>query len=135
MIQTRRSPARSLMAALLALLLVLTSTVAAVAQSPSPTADPFVTPVAPFGSATLGGVLAEAEGRDPGVPPALVLGTSLDGLKLQGPRNAFRPDEAIAYRLQLSAPVAQVALAVQLAGSVNGVDALWSYPALPVDAT
>ena len=39
MIQTRRSPARSLMAALLAMLLVLTGSMATVAQSPAPTTD------------------------------------------------------------------------------------------------
>jgi len=133
MIQTRRSSARSLMAALLALLLVLTSTVATVAQSPSPTTDPSVAPGAVLGSPTLGGTLAAEEGRDPGNPPALVLGTALDGLTLDGPRNAFRPDERIAFRLELPGAVEQITLAVQLAGSVEGAAALWSYPDLPVD--
>ena len=133
MIQTRRSPARSLVAALLALLLVLTSSVATVAQSPSPTTDPSVASAAVLGSATLGGTLAEEEGRDTGNPPVLVLGTALDGLKLDGPRNAFRPDERVAFRLELPGPVEQITLAVQLVGSVDGAAALWNYPDLPVD--
>src|SRR5688500_10404242 len=135
MIQTRRSSARSLMAALLALLLVATGNAAGVAQSPSPAPDPGAPTVPVLGPATLGGVLAEEEGRPSDGPVALALGTSLDGLKLDGRRNAFRPDEEVAFRLELPAPVAQISLAIHLAGSLDGAAALWSFPDLAVDPT
>jgi beta-lactam-binding protein with PASTA domain/ABC-type amino acid transport substrate-binding protein len=120
------------MAALLAMLLVLTGSMATVAQSPAPTTDGSSASGAILGGPTLGGILAEEEGRD-ATSPAIALGTSLDGTKVNGFRSAFRPDESFAFRLELPEAVGAVALTVQLAGTQNGVDALWSYPALPAD--
>ncbi len=131
---TRRSSARSLMAALLAMLLVLTGAMAGVAQSPAPTEPPAPTAGQTLlGSPTLGGALAEDEGRDPSGSPAIVLGTALDGVKLNGMRAAFRPDESFAYRLELPAAVGQAALTLQVLGSADGAAALWAYPPVPVD--
>ena len=134
MTQTRRSSARSLMAALLALLLIVSSALVTVAQSPTPTAAPSAGSVAPaLGAPTVGGVLAKEEGRDASAPPVLLLGTALDGLALSGPRAAFAPGEQFAFRLELSGPVDQISLGVQLSGNVDGIDSLWAYPNLPVD--
>jgi polar amino acid transport system substrate-binding protein len=134
--QTRRSSARSLMAAVLALLLIASSALVTVAQSPTPAPVPVTASgSSALGTPTVGGAVAVEEGRDPRSSPSLRVGTALDGLALSGERAAFTPGETFAFRLELPRAVDQIRLAMQLSGSSSGVDALWAYPDIAVDPT
>ena len=98
-----RPSAARLTAMMVALLLVLATTLPAVAQDPSPQPTPF-TPTASVGAVQFGGVLAASEGRDTGGHASLVLGSTVDGLTLDGLRNAFTPTENAAFRFTPPSP-------------------------------
>src|SRR6478736_3624055 len=119
-----RHSTRRLMTLAMAVLLVLATAPAAVAQDSSPAPTPFV-PTASVGAVQFGGVLAATEGRDTSGSASLVLGTNLDGLSVDGLRNAFMPTENAAFRLSLPKPVAASSLRVNLVGTgVDGVETM-----------
>ena len=123
MTSMRTSVAR-LTAPMLAVLLVLTSVPAAVAQDPSVAPSPFV-PTASVGAVQFGGVLAASEDRAADGDATLLLGTTVDGLALDGLRNAFTPTEVAAFRLALPKPVAASSVRVNLVGlAADGVESI-----------
>jgi beta-lactam-binding protein with PASTA domain len=117
----RRSAAR-LAALLSATLLLLTTIPVAIAQDE--TSVP-VLPTASIGAVQFGGVLAPGDGRDPGGTATLTLGTSVDGLAVDGARSAFRPDETAAFRLALPKPLVAATLHVSLVSQgADGVESI-----------
>ena len=119
-----RPSAARLMTLVVAVLLVLATVPSAAAQDPSPAPTPFV-PTASIGAVQFGGVQAASDGRDTGGHATLVLGTTVDGLSLDGLRNAFTPTEVAAFRLTLPKPVAASSFRVNLVGTgADGVETL-----------
>ena len=119
-----RPSAARLITLVVAVLLVLATVPSAAAQDQSPAPTPFV-PTASIGAVQFGGVQAASDGRDTGGHATLVLGTTVDGLSLDGLRNAFTPTEVAAFRLTLPKPVAASSFRVNLVGTgTDGVETL-----------
>ena len=112
----RSMPVR-LVTSMLALLLVFAGAPSAAAQDVAPI--PFE-PTASVGAVQFGGVLAESESREPDGDASLQLGTAVDGLALDGLRNAFTPAEVAAFRLSLPRPLPAASLRVNLVSIVDG---------------
>ena len=119
-----RPSAARLTTLMVALLLVLTTAPSAVAQDVSPAPTPFV-PTASVGAVQFGGVLAGSERRDTSGHASLALGSTVDGLALDGLHNAFTPTEIAAFRLALPKPVAASSFRVNLVGKgADGVETI-----------
>jgi polar amino acid transport system substrate-binding protein len=109
---TRRMPARY-QVFLLSLLLATASGPRVLAQTSSPEPTRSDSP-ASVGDVLFGGVLGPDEGRDPAGQPALRLGTALEGLTLDGERDAYAPGEPIAFRLEVPIPISATELLVHV---------------------